>query len=179
MNDLISRLHNVKLKGYDNFAIYKDADITIEPVKISDMSPCQNYVLNPIVNHITTMFKCASFIFDLQEGLMIEWCGTVVPFLPPIIEKQTINRQEKLIVMDGIHRVFTAKSLGFESVSCVMVNKIKYPYYALPTENGWDGVVRLDAMDESFNKKVYVDPLDYKALFRLINDEFPGIQTRR
>jgi hypothetical protein len=178
--NLISKLMTVKLKGKNQFPIYNMAErLSYITLEINSLSPCQNYVMKPTIDKILDINKSIPECFDLTIGLMIDHGDEIIPFLPPIIEEHEIEGKIHLIVMDGMHRLYTARKIGETSINCILIQGLKYPYYAYPLENGWKDVVELDVMVPGFEKKRYTEPDDYKALFRDINAVFPGIQKKR
>ena len=84
------------------------------------------------------------------------------------------------LINDGMHRVFAARQLG-KLINIVLVRNVppEYPYYAYAMEHGWQDVEVLHELPDSYVKKQYRDPSNYKALFRDFNELFPGVQKQR
>ncbi len=101
--------------------------------------------------------------------------------LPPIVEEShEPSGRTVLLINDGIHRIYAARSLGMP-ISVVLARNVpaEYPYYAYALPNGWAGVAELGELPDEFMKKEYRQPKNYKALFRNFNALFPGIQKQR
>src|ERR1700722_6798793 len=120
-------------------------------------------------------------IFDLDGGFYIDTSedhGQRVPVIPPIVEESyEPNGRTVLLISDGMHRVFAARSLG-KSVTVVVIRRIpaEYPYYAYALEGGWSEVRQFTELPDGFQKKEYRRPNNYKSLFRDYNGLFPGVQ---
>jgi hypothetical protein len=104
-----------------------------------------------------------------------------IPVIPPIIEEShEPDGRTALLIADGMHRVYAARSLG-SPISVVVVRNLprEYPYYAYAEPDGWDAVIELDELPDGFQKKEYRVPTNYHALFRNYNAIFPGVQAER
>ncbi len=85
-----------------------------------------------------------------------------------------------MLVNDGMHRVFAARKLGRKPKIIYVRNPPReYPYYAYPMLEGWGAVQEFDELPDVFQKKEYRDPTNYKSLFRMFNEVFPGVQEAR
>lgn len=191
-NELEHRLRQVQLKGHNGFYIYKDSVISFETVDPNDLTPPQKYVLNPTLTDILSVrsmflgmsdidvFALDGFIeFDvIRNNEPLSDGDAPIPFLPPIVEVEEVDGKEILLVNDGMHRVYAARSIG-SAINVVVIRNLEYPYYAFPMREGWDAVVRFDELPDVFEKKAYRDPTNYKALFRQFNTMFPGVQKQR
>ncbi len=85
-----------------------------------------------------------------------------------------------LLINDGIHRVYAARKRG-RKLNVVIARNVprEYPYYAYALPEGWTQVEELSELTEGYQKKVYRNPENYKALFRDFNEIFEGIQNQR
>ena len=85
-----------------------------------------------------------------------------------------------LLINDGMHRVFAARSLGLP-ISVIVIRGVsaEYPYYAYPLDGGWPEVTPLAELPDGYQKKTYRQPTNYRALFRDFNALFPGVQKER
>ena len=176
--DVIWRLSNTELMGHDRFKIYQHAHISIKSVKPKSLIPCQRYVLKRELDKVNTLWAhCIAYhginIFGLNGGLRFYRGMSIFHTLPPIVEDGILN--------DGMHRVFTARQKGYRRINVLWVEGVpsEYPYYAKPLPGGWKDVEEHETLPEGFKKKEYVDPENYKALFRDFNEIFPGIQEKR
>ncbi len=187
--ELLARLRTTRLQGFDEFEIYQDADLTLVPAfDPADATPAQRYVLNPSVATVLALREAllplGHDIFALDGGLRVrtsdapeEW----MPVIPPVVEESVEpNGRTVLLINDGIHRMYAAKSVGLP-ITTVVARGIpaEYPYYAFALPNGWAGVQPMDALPDVFQKKEYRQPTGYQALFRQFNDVFPGVQKAR
>lgn len=185
--ELVRRLRNVKLMGFGGEVCpYKDATIVKERLYADDLSPCQTYVVKETIETQQSIAGQFWDIFGLNwtnvpfSDLEFE-DGDVVPFTLPIIEVH----EGRNIVADGMHRCMTrfyengviCENLG---LSVIKITGATHPYYAKPLKNGWEGVRVVDEVTPAIKaEKEYVDPENYKALFRDFNAQFPGIQKKR
>lgn len=187
--ELLSRLKRTRLQGFDGFAIYADADLELVPAfDPADATPAQRYVLNPNVATVLALREAllplGHDIFALDGGLLVrtseapdEW----MPVIPPVIEASVEpDGRTVLLINDGIHRIYAARSIG-STIAAVVVRGVPadYPYYAYALPDGWAGVQPMDALPDVFQKKEYRQPSGYQALFRQFNDVFPGVQKAR
>jgi hypothetical protein len=72
--------------------------------------------------------------------------------------------------------VYAARLSG-SPINVVAVDGASHPYYALAAS--WEDVVELEELPDTFQKKAYRVPANYKALFRDFNAVFPGVQAER
>ena len=185
-NELLSSLRRVRLRGYDGALVYRDAEIElVESLDPRLVVPAQNYVLRGNVERVG----------DLREALR-DWgvdplrmtggaylrfrdAPTAVTLLPPILEESVeVDGKKCLLVSDGLHRLFYAFS-RYVAISAVVVRGATHPYYAFALPGGWNDVKMLDSLPATYQKKVYRQPENYKALFRDFNSVFPNVQSQR
>jgi hypothetical protein len=187
--ELLDALRETKLVGFGQAPVYAHATLKLEPAQNTDrMVPAQRYVLRNGVAKILelrlALLDAGVDIFALEGGVYVrtsEAPDRLTPIIPPIVEEShESDGQSIMIINDGIHRVFAARSLGLP-ISIVAVYEVPsaYPYYALPLEHSWADVVEIDELPEEFVKKTYRDQTNYRALFRDFNAEFPGVQAAR
>jgi hypothetical protein len=114
-------------------------------------------------------------LFALDGGAHIG--DDAIPVIPPIVERSTEpDGRVVWLINDGIHRVYAARVSG-SPINVVTVDGASHPYYALAA--AWEDVVELEELPDTFQKKAYRVPSNYKALFRDFNAVFPGIQAER
>lgn len=185
--DVLGRLRETPLVGFYRARVYADASLEIAEVSPDELAPAQRYVLRSGVRRALDLRKeLRAFDIDpfaLEGGALISRAGasTPIPLLPPIVESSIEpDGREVLLVNDGLHRVYAARSVGVP-IRVVLVRDVprQWPYYALALPAGWSDVVELDALPAGFQKKEYRVPQNYKALFRDLNAVFPGIQEER
>jgi hypothetical protein len=187
--ELLAKLAAVRLRGHGQPAVYEGAELCLEPAFDPErLSPAQRYVLRGGVQNILALRQAllgqGIDVFDLRGGVFVrtgERPDERMPVIPPVIEEShEPDGRTVLVINDGIHRVYAARSLGLP-ISVVVARGVpqEYPYYALALPDGWAGVEELDELPAGYQKKEYRRPDDYKALFRDFNDVFPGVQVER
>jgi hypothetical protein len=186
---LLARLRQTRLRGFDGAQPYIGASLElVHGVDTEALTPAQNYVLTPGVEKIvelrTTLLAEGVDIFALNGGVYVVTSDDPnerIPVIPPVIEESVEpGGRRVLLVNDGMHRVFAARSLGL-SISVVIARGVpaEYPYYAFALDGGWSRVTPLMELPDGHQKKEYRQPANYKALFRDFNAVFPGVQKQR
>ncbi len=181
---LLTKLRQVRLRGYDQAQPYLTANIEIRYMNPEELWPAQNYVLADTMEAISSI-NC-KFMDRWKIDVREEKCGhwlTIgderIPYLPPIIESsEHIDGTPCDIIADGLHRVKSAYD-DIEQIMCLYVQYSTHPYYAYPEPARWDGVQVLTELPDEYRKKRYRDPQNYKRLFRMFNEVFPGVQKQR
>jgi hypothetical protein len=187
--ELLARLRRTRLRGFDGAQPYAAATLELAPATdTAGLAPAQRYVLKAGVARILELREALLAhgldVFALDGGVLVrtsEAPGQAVPVIPPIVEEShEPDGRVVLVINDGIHRIFAARSLGLP-ISVVVARGVppEYPYYACATARGWSDVVELDELPDGFQKKTYRVPESYKALFRELNEVFPGVQQER
>jgi len=189
LEELLSALRRVPLRGFGGVLVYKHATLTLESERDPlSVSPCQRYVLRERIRHLVELRDAllghGLDIMALDGGAYIrtsEQPHERIPIIPPVIEESIeAGGQTAWLINDGIHRVATAQHLGLKPSMVVIRNVPRdYPYYAYPLRDGWEDVTELDELPDVFEKKKYRDPANYKSLFRDFNAVFPGLQSER
>ncbi len=188
-DELLNNIKKTRLLGFDQAYVYENADIALkEAVNPNTLIPAQRYVLDSIYRSVVALYEAFSKksinIFALKGGLFFwklengQEIGPI-PLIPPVIETSVnANGLTVDLINDGMHRVYTATSLGVP-INIVYIHNASHPYYAYPLIHGWEDVRKLNTLPKGFVKKTYRDAVNYKALFRNFNDRFPGIQEKR
>lgn len=187
--ELLQSLKRTRLKGHDQFEIYRDAALTLERgVDPNTLVPAQRYVLKPAVDRTfalrDALLKQGVDIFALEGGVWVRTDADAeerIPVLPPVIEESIEPDGRKvLLINDGMHRVYAARKLGLP-INVVVARNVpaQFPYYAYALSRGWAEVEELEALQDGYEKKAYRHPDNYKALFRDFNGVFPGVQKSR
>ncbi len=187
--ELLERLRRTRLRGFDKAQPYAKATLTLSPeTDPAALAPAQRYVLKAGVARIlelrSSLLEHGIDIFALEGGAFVrtsEAPEESVPVIPPIVEEsQEPDGRVVLIINDGIHRVFAARSIGLP-ITTVIARAVppEYPYYACATSGGWSEIKELEELPDGFEKKAYRMPENYKALFREFNEVFPGVQKER
>ena len=186
---LLDALRQTPLQGFGGAKPYEAATLELVAAHDTDsLAPAQRYVLSGGVAKVLELREAllghGVDVFALDGGVYVrtsDAADEVIPVIPPVVEEShEPDGRDVLIVNDGIHRVFAARSLGLP-ISAVVVREVppEYPYYALALPGGWDDVTPLDELPDGFVKKAYRIPDNYKALFRDFNALFPGVQKQR
>jgi hypothetical protein len=187
--ELLERLRRTRLRGFDKAQPYAEATLTLSPAtNPADLAPAQRYLLKAGVERILelreALLEHGIDMFALEGGAFVrtsEAPEESVPVIPPIVEEsREPDGRVVLIINDGIHRVFAARSIGLP-ITTVIAREVppKYPYYACATSGGWSEIKELEELPDGFEKKAYRMPENYKALFREFNEVFPGVQKER
>jgi hypothetical protein len=185
--ELLRRLRATRLR--DGTPVYADATLEVATaVDPESLAPAQRYVLRGGVARILELrerlLEHGVDSFALDGGAYVaasDRPGERLPVIPPIVEEShEPDGRTVLVINDGIHRVYAARSLGLP-ITVVVVRgvPVQYPYYAFALPDGWAGVTELDELPDGFVKKAYRRPESYRSLFREFNDVFPGVQTAR
>jgi hypothetical protein len=188
-DELLSRIQKTRLRGFEGAQPYIDASLElVEAVDTNALTPAQNYVLTAGVDKIlelrTALLAKGVDIFTLNGGAYVTTSDDPderIPVIPPIVEEShEPDGRTVLLINDGMHRVFAARSLGLP-ISVVVVRGVppEYPYYAFALKGGWSQVTPLEELPDGYQKKEYRQPANYISLFRDFNAIFPGVQKKR
>ncbi len=187
--ELLSMLRETRLRGFDGARPYAEATLELDPATDpARLAPAQRYVLKSGVARILKLREALLVhgvdLFALDGGVYVrttEDPDERAPVIPPIVEESLEpDGRTVLIVNDGIHRVYAARSMGV-AIATVIARGVpdEYPYYACALSGGWSEVMELEELPDGFQKKTYRNPENYKALFREFNEVFPGVQKER
>jgi hypothetical protein len=187
--EVLARLRGTRLRGFGGAQPYAKASLTLaRATDPAELAPAQRYVLKAGVERIIelrqALLRHGVDLFALDGAVFVRTSESpeeIVPVIPPIVERsREPDGREVLIINDGLHRVFAARSLGLP-ITTVLVQGVapEYPYYACALPGGWSEVAQLDELPDGFQKKTYRIPGNYKALFRDFNAVFPGVQQER
>lgn len=199
--ELIRRLRNITMLENDKAYPYKDAVITSEYLNPRELTPPQNYLLSSALTNIFDLedaFKNYDKqniingnyyfdIFDLSGGFLEYGSYEYVKpsmqrtLLPPIIEESIEeDGSVKLIICDGMHRVYSSMIRRLDKINCIYIRGIdkKYPYYAYPVINGWDGVKIIDKLEAGLIKKFHRIK-NNKKLYRNFDSVFTNCSAPR
>ena len=185
--ELLAALQQTRLR--DGEPLYAGARLELSAgVDPDSLAPAQRYVLREGVDRVLTLREAllphGYDVFALDGGVRIrtaEQPDEVIPVIPPIVEdSQEPDGRRVVIVSDGMHRVYAARSAGLP-ITVVRVRGVpdEHPYYAYALPDGWAGVAELDELPDGFQKKAYRRPGNYRSLFRDYNALFPGVQKQR
>jgi len=178
---LLARLRETRLVGFGGAEVYAHATLDLRRLEPAELTPAQRYVLMPGVRRIlelrATLLEHDVDVFALHGGVHLHTQDEAIPVIPPIVERSTEpDGRVVWLINDGIHRVYAARA-SESPINVVTVEGASHPYYALAAS--WEDVVELEELPDSFQKKEYRVPGNYKALFRDFNALFPGVQAER
>ncbi len=189
--ELLARLRQVPLQEQPDVKIYQEALISLECIHTDCLHPPQNYIwlteLRKVQElrwslreHGLDMFRLDGFVtYTVQEDN-----GTEVAYdlYPPIIEESIeADGTVALLINDGMHRVFLARS-EWVIPQVVYIRGIPkdYPYYAFPRPQGWEGI---DLLADNPDKNRYLKKCHRirhnKALFRNFQAVFRNVGGSR
>ncbi|HEX4466185.1 MAG TPA: hypothetical protein VH025_03285, partial [Solirubrobacteraceae bacterium] len=136
--ELLRRLGETRLRGFEGAQPYRQA--TLELAAAFDpelLAPAQRYVLRPGIERIlelrTALLEHDIDVFALDGGVLVRTSAEpdeLIPVIPPVVEEsREPDGRLVLLINDGIHRVFAARSLGLP-VSVVLARGVpaEYPY---------------------------------------------------
>jgi hypothetical protein len=187
-DNLLTVLRKTRLRGFEAPLIYGTASLEIVSMDTSALAPAQRYVLRPGVRQALdlreALLRHGIDTFALDGGAFIRTAddpNEETPIIPPVVEEsREPDGRSVLLINDGLHRVFAARSCNLP-ITVVVARNIppEYPYYAYALPRGWSEVAELEDLPDEFQKKEYRLPDNYKALFRDFNAVFPGVQKQR
>jgi hypothetical protein len=185
--ELLHRLKNTRLRGFNRAEVYRDATLDILEADTELLMPAQRYVLNERVQVILDLadaFEVLGIDIFALRGALLFWLegsdpehDVPIPFLPPVIEESVGPDGTKIwLINDGMHRVYAARKRG-RSINVVLARQLppEYPYYAYALPSGWSQVEPLAVLPEGYQKKEYRYPDNPKSLFRDFDEIFPGL----
>jgi hypothetical protein len=186
-SELLAALSRTRLR--DGAELYAEATLELrQATDPGELAPAQRYVLAPTIEKLLELREAVLAegvdIFALDGGIFVRTSDDPderIPVIPPVVEEShERDGRTVLVIADGIHRVYAARSIG-APISVVTVHGVpkEHPYYAYALPDGWDGVQELTELPDGFQKKEYRRPDNYKSLFRDYNAIFPGVQKQR
>lgn len=189
--ELLARLRQVALQEQPEVKIYENALISLESIHTNCLHPPQNYIWLAelrkvqelrwsLQEHGLNMFHLNGFVsYTVKEagGELVEY-----DLYPPIIEESfEADGTMTLLINDGMHRVFLARS-EWVVPQVVYVRGIpkEYPYYAFPRPQGWEGI---DLLADNPDKNCYLKKCHRirhnKALYRNFQAVFQNVGGSR
>ncbi len=139
---------------------YRESQITIVKVRPDDLYPCALYVLNGGLSRAhelrQSFLALGVDIANLSETdakLTFSWRdrkGAVISF--PIIEMSE-DDGGKLIVIDGLHRIFDARRSGLDFVTAVLIENASAAVPAYPVS--WDEVKTVESVPSTGEKRKF------------------------
>ncbi|MCX6738127.1 MAG: hypothetical protein NTY11_01770 [Candidatus Parcubacteria bacterium] len=137
-------------------------------VGIEELWPCALYAINTALANTRETVRQLGLLgvdaFHLGSEMTSLWLeiggktDDLYTFLPPWVEKSE-DDGDKLVIVDGLHRVMEARLEGLETVTIILVQNTAVPLICYPVE--WEEVRLLDA----------VPPKDQKRRYRYSSDD--------
>ncbi|MBW6452073.1 MAG: hypothetical protein K0B02_05090 [DPANN group archaeon] len=184
--DLISGIKNTPLLFNSEICPYKEANVSIKKFHTDELSPTAFYVLEDRIKMQDILHKTLINEFDinsycLEKGYVID-DGTFTYTLLPVITHRSDIDGGVILVEDGAHRSYHARSIGSD-INTIFIEGVPehIPFYAFPNPNGWGDVNVFDDISNVTQKKLYRTE-DKDAQYKLFRDYdavFPGIGTVR
>lgn len=174
-NDLILRLKETTLKGDVKVKPYLNASIDLATLSFENIFPTAFYYFSEHVNKLRETKKMLEQnsldIFNLNGYVEFEINKQLMTLTPPIIEVV----DNKMLLIDGIHRVILNHQLNEKGIQCVIIKGASPLTYAIENPNGWKDVVEFESeIPEGFKtrNKRYPNEI-YKYFGRVFN--FNGV----
>ncbi len=131
--ELVDRLRRCGTKGEAALRPYEQADITLEHVEIASLLPLSKYVLTEQLEFVSTLQQSLQNagldIYELRSGIMWPDGRDGRALAAPIVE---FWPGEGLLLVDGIHRIWSAREQGRTEVICAVVRKVTVPLVPFP-----------------------------------------------
>jgi hypothetical protein len=194
--ELCSKLKQVTLRG-SSIQPYLNSHISIEQFNPKNLSPCQRYVLLPVLrkleqlrwdiqsNHNCDILRLNGYLkvaypSEYSAHGVVETVGQTIDILPPVCEEFINDFGELMILVnDGMHRVYLAYQMGIPiNVAYVRGVDKNYPYYAYKLPCGFNEVEIINEIPHNYLKKFHVAK-EHKKLYRWFNSEFENIGESR
>jgi pyrimidine deaminase RibD-like protein len=149
--------------------LYRGATMTMQPVRIDDLCP---------MSRVVERFKLFRLGFsdrlltDLGIGAPARIEGSPWLMTPPVVEELTDGT---VVIIDGLHRIFEARSRGQESVEAIVVGGISPQSLPSLPLRGWDEIA-IEAFKRPREER-YVDyvPSNFRPL-RAAYDSYVRLQ---
>ncbi len=150
---------DIRVKGDPDFKIYAQSPIEVKELRIDNISPMTLYVLTGglIQQHrfVKTLKEKHNIDYFRHKGsIKYNQSGSVCKISPPVVERYTEeDGTTHYGLIDGTHRVVTAKQLGEEYLVCIVISNPLLPPYAIP--NRWDEVILREDTPPTNQKKKF------------------------
>jgi len=156
------QLREVPAIGMSSLRPYLRANIKLVTVRISDLWPCALYVLeNALANVNETRKQLAAVGVDIfhltpeRTSLWLEIGGYLdedKALNPPIVEVSE-DDENKMVIIDGLHRVSCAKELGEKTITVIKIEGTAIPIASPPEK--WEDVKRVNVAPSIDEKRRY------------------------
>lgn len=176
---LRTNLDYVRLRGYDAYP-YQETKMRKYHMRPTNFWPTQTYILRENLTHLHTLYQmllsCHNVdILSLDGFVRLHYADHIRDILPPVIELW----DNKWLICDGMHRLELARRMDKQiSVLCIEGIDEKWPYYAYPLPNKWEGVEVVEHVPPS-NQKKFHRMENYKDFYRDFNTAFMNVGDSR
>ena len=192
-DELINKLRQVTLLSSSNTTspiyVYKDAQIELTNVAVSDIVPSQFYYLEESLSKVGEIQKALKEqdidLFNLDGFISYQTDESDIKYnlLPIIIEYQkekdgSINP----IILDGIHRVILARKENLQKIQVVKIANVSkdFPYPAYVNSRGWVEVLPAEFAPLQKDKRNWRFPIgEVNKYYRDLNSVFANIGEQR
>jgi hypothetical protein len=155
---------------------YARAEIRLLRVSPGRLAPTANYVkqdgLERAVELRNLLLESESLdIFELGEIVDLTLApGIMQPIAPPIVEFESIEsgswETSELVLVDGLHRCYTALALGIEEVTVVAISGHDFPVAKTVARTlPWDAVKRMDDVPPIKRELIASGPQELRNLY--------------
>jgi len=175
-------LRQVTLIDNTDILPYQQAKISIELIDIDSIHPMALYVLRNRLEeilelHDAMLVSLGMSLFDLPGLLDFRYNSSEVQTIaPPLVEEYFEERYSDTPskirgLVDGLHRVYTAKRLGMRRIRVILISEVRYPLVPVPVE--WEDITIYN----------FPPPTELKRVFRFGKyedfpvEQFPQIQN--
>lgn len=139
LSELVDRLRACGTRGEPKLKPYASAQISLEPLRISDLVPLAKYGLAGQLGFVTRLYERLSSqgedIFNLECGILWPDGQDERPITCPIVEQWD---NEGLLLVDGLHRVLVARDFGRTELVCAVARGVEVPLVPIPVT--WNDV---------------------------------------
>jgi len=136
--DLLERLRRLSILGDAQIKPYATAAMSLERLRIEDLVPLSKYVLEDQLRFVDrrrqSLLAHTVDILDLNCGFVWPDGDSGRPLASPIVEEW----DGALLLVDGLHRVWTARGRHLGTVTCAVLRGLDVPLMTLPAS--WDDI---------------------------------------
>ena len=192
-DELINKLRQVTLLSSSNTTspiyVYKDAQIELTNVAVSDIVPSQFYYLEESLSKVGEIQKALKehgmdiYNLDGFVNYITDESDIKYNLLPIILEYQKeIDGSINPIILDGIHRVILARKENLQKIQVVKISNVSkdFPYPAYVNSRGWEEVLPVRFPPEQKDKRNWRFPItEVNKYYRDLNSVFENIGEQR
>ena len=125
--------------GQPDLQPYVEASISLEEIDIDQLIPLSKYLLEEQLGLLTSLQSelraQGGDLFSLEGRLTWSDAGRTKSIAPPVVE---VWEGEGHLLVDGLHRVWLARTQGRCSITCVMLRGVTVPL--VPLSASWEDI---------------------------------------